>query len=351
MSKFPSADFKPAEPIEPGNITHAVKEATGKVAKDATEAASVILPLDQIEVFPDLQIRVSGKAWQARVDEMAADMKRRGFDPAKPLIVFTLAEKADGKSVEMIYVEDGHTRLAAAAKAGVTEVPVIFRPKGWTPMDATKHMIQDNSGEPLSPWEQSIAVARMKGNGTDEAEIANILGKTKRYVQDLMVLSTASPFIRNAVLKGEVAASVAVREIRASGMDKAEDAIRKAIAGGGKATPTKLKGKEKKTGKTRKASAANGEGEGDDAEEEAKKGPPAGAPSDLAFWRAALVYASEHAKPAEGMRWAKAFVNGDKKAAEELEKYMGQPAGSFFDPSMRIAEESEDSEDDDLQDL
>lgn len=353
MSKFPSTDFNPAEPptgaVVTGTVASAIKEADGKVVK-ADAGAAVILPLGEINTFPDLNVRVAGKTWQDRVDSLASDMKAKGYDSAKPLIVFALKEDVDGKPVEMVYVEDGHTRLAAAQKAGIENVPVIFRPSGWTPLDATKHMIRDNSGEPLSPWEQGVAVSRMKLAGMNEDQIASELGKTKRYVQDLLVLAEAPAPIRNAVLKGEIAAREAVKEIRAVGPEKAAATIEKALekakaAGKNKVTPSVLKGKEKATGKKPKAEKEPKKSKLVPAEQDGKLGDDeaaSGVPDDAAFLRAAITYATNFGKAAEGIGFLKRLLAEEAAAATELEKFMGQPAGSYFDATLRTAEESLD---------
>ena len=362
MSKFPTVKFNP-EAVEPGKIASALKEAGAAAIKG--DGATVMLPLDEINVFPDLNVRVTGKAWHERVDALAADMMAHGFMATKPLTVFTLREPlpldddapadAKPKLVDMIYVADGHTRLAAAqqaiaAGAKLESVPAIFLPAGTTPEMVTADLQRNNSGEPLSPFEQSIQVARLKGFGRSEDEIAANLGKTKRYVQDLLVLSTAPSDIRNAVLKGEISASVAVREVRAVGGAKAAAKVTKAVeeakaAGKERVSPSDLKGKAKQTGKRKDADA-----------DEAPKAAPAPAkvpapvqagetvPDDAFYLRSALMFTLGHGKPVEGVKWLRAFMEKEFDAVTELEKWMGVPLGSYVDPSLRVAE-------DDLGDL
>jgi len=351
VSKIPSTSFSP-ENVEAGKVQVAIKAAEGVIAK-ADTGAVINLPIDQINEFPGLNVRVTGKAWQGRVDEMAADIKAHGYDVAQPLIVFVLREdipgddgKAAGK-IDLIYLENGHTRFAAVQKAieagaDIKTLPVIFRPSGWTPRDATRQMIRDNSGEPLSPFEQSVAVARMKNDGMDEDAIAAGIGKTKRYVQDLLVLSEAPAAVRNAVIKGEIAASVAVREIRAAGPDKAAANIGKAVekakaAGKNKVTPTALKGKEKATGKAPKKDKPKATKLAP-ASQDDPLGESDPAMPDTDYLRGALTYAANFGKAVEGIGFIKRFLADDAKAIEELEKFLGQPVGSFKDPVLRKAE-------------
>lgn len=352
MSKFPATTLNVAE-VTPGKTAAAIKAASAKITKDL-----VAMPVSELNVYPGLNVRVTGKAYQERVAALAESIKADGFMATKPLTVFTLLEsftdEATGKvsTSETIYLADGHTRFDAIqkviAEGGTVEsVPVIFLPDGTTPETVTGDLIRNNSGEPLSPWEQSVVAARLIGFGRTEEEVASKLGRTVRYIKDLLVLASAPTEIRNAVLKGEIAAAVAVREIRASGGAKAAKKIATAVEratkdGKSKVTPSALKGEKKKTGtKNNSKPKAEDTGEGDES------GDKTGAPDDLAFWMAAVDYATQFGKPVEGMKWLKAFRANDKVAVSELEAWMGQPDGSFFDASLRTAEEK----DDDMSDL
>ena len=52
------------------------------------------------------------------LDEIAADMKQNGYDFAHPIIIWA------GHKVTVV---DGHTRLAAALKIGLTKVPITLK--------------------------------------------------------------------------------------------------------------------------------------------------------------------------------------------------------------------------------
>lgn len=348
MSKFPTVKFD-AE-VQPGKLTPALLKDMGATAPKGSEGGLVMLPVDEINVFPDLQPRVQGKVWQERVDALAADMKQRGFLASAPISVFTVEEKAeDGTVATVAYIANGHTRFAAVQKANadganITAIPAIFMSPGTTIESVMADSIRLNNGEPLSPYEISVVVARLKGYGRTEDQIATEIGKTKRYVQDLLVLAQAPASVRNAVLKGEISAANAVRELRAKGADKGAESIGKAVekakaSGKSRATPTTIKGTEKQTGKKAKAEKP---AKAADADPSPRMNVPA--VSDETFLRSAMTYATEHSKASDGMSWLKAFLANDKIAIGELEKWMGQPAGSFHDASLRTAK-------DDLDDL
>lgn len=364
MAKFPAVKFS-AEPVTPGKVAQAVKEI-GVKALGATDGGVVMIPVDEINVFPDLQPRVQGKLWDERVASIAGNIVTQGYLASKPLDLFVVSELPPpaedgtvGKAVETIYIADGHTRFAAVQKAiesgaEIKAVPAIFRPTGTTIEQVMGDTVRNNTGEPLSPYELSVVVARLKETfGRSDDEIAATLGKTKRYVQDLLVLSTAPAAIRNSVLKGEIAAAEAVRTIRKEGGGKAAEKIKEAVekakaAGKDKATASTLKGKEKKTGKKASAEAAGGA----EAPAPSTDTPAAGEGAlpglvrvtDETFLRSAMAYAVEHGKATDGIRWLRAFLDADATAISELEKYMGQPNGAWFDKTLRVAE-------DDLADL
>jgi len=52
------------------------------------------------------------------LNDIAADMKENGFDPLYPIVIWA------GHKVTVV---DGHTRLAAALKIGMTKVPIVLR--------------------------------------------------------------------------------------------------------------------------------------------------------------------------------------------------------------------------------
>jgi ParB-like chromosome segregation protein Spo0J len=343
-TKNPSLTLTTFEDNVAGSAAAAIKE-TG-----ATKTQSlVMLPLDEINVYKDsdghsLNARVADKAWNERVAEYADDMKLRGFATDKPISVFVMEEEFEGKKLPVVYVADGHTRLAAALKAAgegadIKAIPAIFKPTGTLPEDVSAGMIKDNNGTPFSPYEQAVIVAREEARGLDADAIALRVGKTKRYVQDLLVLARAPASVRNAVQKGEVAAREAVKALRADpkkGAEKITSAVEKAKASGKKkATPSTITGKAKGTGKKLPPQPKA------KADPEPAPEPQADETGDSYFLRSAAEYAVQHGKPADGIAFLKGFLADEDKRIAELEKWMGQPAGSWKDASLRVADDSD----------
>ncbi|HVL26346.1 MAG TPA: hypothetical protein VM450_19810 [Thermomicrobiales bacterium] len=330
--------------VEPAKVTAAMKASGAAATREL-----VMLPVDEINVHPLVQPRLQSKQWQERVSEYAEDMRTHGYMQTEPIAVFTVMEAPEegAKAIPVIYISNGHTRYAAvqeANKAGakIATIPVIFEPEGSSVRQIIGRHIKHNNGQPLTPLEQAEQVRKLHEMGATDEEIAGEVGKTVRYVQDLMVLSSAPAPIRNAVAKGEIAASVAVREVRKLGGEKAAKRVGEAVAkakaaGKKKATPSLIEGREKQTGKR--------QGEAADTIAPRTPAPPKGAiPDDVAFWRSAAEYAVDHGKALEGMRWLKAFLGGDEQATADLERWMGQPTGAFANPSLRTPEEPEEDE-------
>ena len=69
------------------------------------------------------------------LDEIAADMKQNGYDFAHPIIIWA------GHKVTVV---DGHTRLAAALKIGLTKVPITLK-EFESEDDALKYAIKSQS--------------------------------------------------------------------------------------------------------------------------------------------------------------------------------------------------------------
>ncbi len=102
-------------PHEKKNAPEPQPEQQSHVTGDATYGETVptkVSDLKTEEPFSTLfPIR------EKTVEAIAEDMRAHGYDRAKPVTVWA------GRGV----VIDGHTRLAAAKRAGLTEIPVVFR--------------------------------------------------------------------------------------------------------------------------------------------------------------------------------------------------------------------------------
>ena len=351
MKNLPSTDF--SEELARGDARTALKDA------GATRASAFNLDIDEIMVLDGFNPRVAGtEDYEVHIDELASSILANGFLPGKPLTVHPVSEKADGsdETITVFYVVDGHSRLEAARRANkqgaeIKTLPVVLTPEGTSLADLTvQTVLNNNSTKPLSPVEVAVVVKRLLGYNMAKADIAKRLGITTRYVEDLLVLLGAPASIMEAVRSGKMAATLAIQEIKAHGA-KASERVKEALAkaGGKKVTakalpkaPTakaktesgKAKAKEKaknaveKAKKTSKPAAA---------EKPAKVEPrPVGVATDVDFWKGAIEHAlSMPKKDNSGLTFLAQFVAEDAATITEVERWLGQPAGAFFDKTLR----------------
>ncbi|GAB2750439.1 hypothetical protein GCM10027019_31380 [Melaminivora jejuensis] len=176
------------------------------------------VPRDRIKVMSGFNVRVKNEDHQAQVRFIADSMKANGFFPDKPLAGFVAKE--DGENI--IYVIDGHTRLEAVDLANsegaeINEIPVVTKPAGTSMEDLTVALVVSNEGRHLTPYEVALVCKRLIGFGMDEAEVARRIGKSKPYVDNLLLLVSAPRAITNMVQEGTVSATLAVEAVKAHG--------------------------------------------------------------------------------------------------------------------------------------
>lgn len=232
------------EPIALGAVKAAAKKA------GATTGTVYMVPIDQIAVAEDFNIRVTGNHYNGRVNALSDLIERNGFFISKPITCLV-----DGEND--FYVVDGHRRLEAARRVNervekgkatcpvIEHIPVIVRPNGTTMEDLTYGLMLENTGEPLTPLEVGIAIARLQAYGQDPKAIAGKLGMTVKYVNDLLTLNAAVPGIRALVAGGKVAAKTAIEAI----LEHKTDALKVLLgavgvaeaSGRAKATPKHVK--------------------------------------------------------------------------------------------------------------
>lgn len=349
---IPSDDFN--EVLTRGDAAGALKEIGAK------RANVFDLDIEQIAVLPDFNPRVSGtKDYEAHIDALTDSMLTHGFLAGKPLTVFPAEETVEdtGETVTVFYVIDGHSRLEAAKRAiakgaQISTLPVSVLPKddgtGSLLADlAVLTVVNNNSTRPLSPPELAIVVKRLMGYEVAKADIAKRLGITPRYVDDLLVLHDAPAAVQEAVRSGAVSATLAIAELRQHG-EKAPAritaAVEKAKAAGKKKVTPKQMPKDAPSKETGKATAkAKIEKAAKSSKTSSKKSATkpaadAGLPAtDADFLRGAIEYAlAMPKKGGAGMEWLAKIMAEDATAVGELESWLGQPKGAYFDASLRV---------------
>jgi ParB family chromosome partitioning protein len=235
---------KQIENITAGNV----KSAMG--AAGAKSADLWMVPLADIRVMDNFNVRVHNKAYESHIEELKASILANGFLRDRALSGFVAKEGSEN----IIYVVDGHSRLeavkrAVAEGAEITTLPVITKPAGTSAEDLLVGLVVSNSGKPLSPMEKAAVAKRLTGFGLDEKTIAGRFGVTAGYIKDLLMLMGAPKKIRDLVEDGKVSAANAVAAMKKHGDGAAEyleDAAEEVAETGGRITKKTMKAKTNK---------------------------------------------------------------------------------------------------------
>lgn len=226
-------------------LTAAPVDPTMKAA-EATSAKLYRVPVDKIKPIPGFNVRVESPDYIAHRDTIRASIAANGYDPTKPLAGYVAKEGDEN----VIYVTDGHTRLAAvqdfnadpdtAEKDEIAALPVMVHPKEVSLTDLTVALHTANSGRPLTPFELGVVVKRLLAEeGAKKADIATRLGVTTRYLDDVLLLANADAKVKQHVASGSVSSTMAIQLLRKdsdSAAEKIEAAVKKTAGTGKKAT-------------------------------------------------------------------------------------------------------------------
>ncbi len=227
---LPKAKF--SHELAPAPVDATMKAAEAKAGKVH------MVPVDKIKTIPGFNIRVETPDYIEHRDNIRNLISANGYDPTKPIAGYVAKEGDEN----VIYVTDGHTRLAAvnehnadpdtAEKDEIAAIPVIVHPKEVSLSDLTIMLHTANSGRPLSPFELGVLVKRLlTEEGESKNDIAVKLGVTTRYLDDVLLLANADKKIKQHIASGVVASTMAIQMLRANpetAADKIEAAVKKA---------------------------------------------------------------------------------------------------------------------------
>ena len=148
------------------------------------------------------------------LSEIIEDMNKNGFDAFHPIIVWNMT------------VVDGHTRLRAAAAAGIETVPVVCR-NFANEDEALEYAIKTQrnrrnltDGELLQCL-QKLDFRKKRGRnaasgGKSSIEVANTLGISSKKVEKLRAISDyGTDEIKNALRRGEYTVNGAYQAVMA----------------------------------------------------------------------------------------------------------------------------------------
>ena len=206
---LPIADVETS--LIPGNV---------KVIKNATRLwdSLYFIPPPPTPTIPAYNVRYEGDDYHAYVRSMADSMKAEGFHADSPMVVYVA--KIDGE--DRVTLICGHSRmkalkLANEEGAGITEVPVIFKPKAISPQELEFDLIDSNNGRNLTTYETAIVVKRLMNLGITEDELLSQKRFSPPQLQLLITLASAPLRLAGLVASGQASAKVAVELIRKHG--------------------------------------------------------------------------------------------------------------------------------------
>lgn len=121
---------------------------------------------------------------------------------------------------DKMYIVDGHCRRRAFLKAiqsGAEIEYVDIQPFQGNDADRVVKVIASSQGKALSPIEYSLGFKRLRAFGWDVDKIAKSVGKTRSYVDQLLILADANSDVHKLVQDGSVAAHLAIDVVRNKG--------------------------------------------------------------------------------------------------------------------------------------
>ena len=188
---------------------------------DALPSKDVYLvEINDLRVMPNFNLRIEDASLDEHIQRLAESMAGPdGFMQDKPLSVIAVDEGEE----RVLYVYDGHCRLAAAKRANkllgaeIKRLPVVTAPSGTTLEDMTAAVFLSSSGRGLLPYEMAVGCKRLSRFGWTSQQIAKRIGITATYVEQLLTLVGAPADVRQMVVAGSVSAAVAVEALRKHG--------------------------------------------------------------------------------------------------------------------------------------
>lgn len=213
-----------------GSVKGAMKTA------DAKSRDLWFVPIEMIRRIPEFNVRVRDENYLAHLRNIANSIKTEGFYPSHPLEGYVANENGEN----VIYLTGGYTRheatgMANAEGAEIQLLPIVVAPPGTSREDLVVALVKGNEGKPLTPYEVAIVCKRLTGYGWDTRVIAERLDIAENYVEGLLLLIGAPLEIRSMVQSGELAATLAIQELRAKGSKAVEtlsDGLNRAKAAG-----------------------------------------------------------------------------------------------------------------------
>lgn len=161
----------------------------------------LMVDIDQIRANPQQPRREFD---EAELTSLAGSIKARGI--LEPLLVRSLKsgdQDQAGPGYELIA---GERRWRSARLAGLSEVPVIFRDDAREDVDLLEMALIENlCREDLNPMDEAASYMRLsKEFGRTQGEIAQLTGKDRSTITNLMRLLNLPEVVQNDVRQGRL---------------------------------------------------------------------------------------------------------------------------------------------------
>lgn len=205
-------------PVKFAPELHGTKALEALKAAGATRGELHHVPIENIRVMDGFNARVrETDDYQAHKAHLGAMILANGYDNSKPLSGFAVEQDGD----KIIYLKDGHTRLEAVndivnpalGDEPMKTLPVVVSGQPDL-VELNVNLIQSNSGRELTPFEKGLVVKRLMGLNLDKKQIAEKLGYTTRYIDDLLVIVGAPAKVRDLILTGQITSTNALKTLR-----------------------------------------------------------------------------------------------------------------------------------------
>lgn len=199
-----------------------VNQKTALTSIAHVKGSAINVDIDKLHFQEDFNPRIKDADHYAHIRTIADSIKSEGFYADKPLagIVGFVGKRA------VIFITDGRcrleaTHLAISEGAPIDDLPVVLKDRTTTREDLTVALVRSNSGKKFKPLELAVIVKRLFKFGWPAQMIADRLGFTPEYVNQLLTIAGAPSTIRQMIQDGEVPAAVAIQTLRTHGDEAA----------------------------------------------------------------------------------------------------------------------------------
>lgn len=212
--ELPISDMPVLDTVKQGDspiITETVKKAQKTDLLPSTTPATNSPPTElstdgQLNLLHIDVTRLQRGKYQPRIDlgeealqELATSIKQHGV--MQPIVIRPLAKVAKDSPVTHEIIA-GERRWRAAQIAGLSHIPAILRPMS-DDLAIALALIENIQREDLSVMEQAVALQRFHDEfGMSHAQIADVVGKARTTVSNLLRLNQLHDDVKTALNEG-----------------------------------------------------------------------------------------------------------------------------------------------------